>query len=112
MPIAAMLAGAVHEPLDLPLSEVASFNCQIYDGWRTFLGCRFHADKPYLRGTNCLSYIPFLHSVEVAAHGVHRDRSGGSARLEGESQAWAKAPGGEGGRNSKIDSGLIPGNLV
>src|SRR5262245_40273869 len=55
MPIAAMLAGAVHEPLDLPLSEVASFNCQIYDGWCTFLGCRFHADKPCLRGNDCVA---------------------------------------------------------
>src|SRR5262249_34254518 len=62
MPVAAMLACAVHQPLDLALGEVASFNCQIYDGWRTFLGCRFHADKPCLRGDGCLAYGLFLHS--------------------------------------------------
>src|SRR5260370_42453278 len=62
MPVAAMLARAVHQPLDLPLSEVAPFDCQVYDGWCAFLGCRFHADKPCLRGTDCLAYKPFLNS--------------------------------------------------
>src|SRR5215475_1493416 len=67
MPVAAVLAGTVHQPLDLPLSEVASFNCQIYDGWCAFLGCRFHADKPCLRATYCLAYAPSLHSIMRAA---------------------------------------------
>src|SRR5262249_1920807 len=48
MAVAAMLAGAVHEPLDLPLSEVASFNCQIYDSWGAILGSRFHRIKTSL----------------------------------------------------------------
>src|SRR5262249_25935520 len=30
-----------HQPLDLPLNEIASFNCQIYDGWRMFLDADF-----------------------------------------------------------------------
>src|SRR5262249_37267474 len=41
MPVAAMLAGAVHQPLDLPLSEVASLNCQIYDACARFLEADF-----------------------------------------------------------------------
>src|SRR5262245_4331714 len=82
MSVAAMLAGAVHQPLDLALSEIAPFDCQVYDGWCAFLGCRFHADKPCLRGNDCLSYTLFLHSIALVAHGVHRGRSGGSARLE------------------------------
>ena len=43
MPVAAMLAGAVHQPLDLALGEVAPLDCQVYDAWGAFLGCRFHA---------------------------------------------------------------------
>jgi hypothetical protein len=46
MPVAAMLAGVVHQPLDLALGEIASLDCQVYDVWGAFLGCRFHADKP------------------------------------------------------------------
>ena len=49
MPIAAMLAGAVHQALDLALGEIASLDCQVYDAWCAFFGCRFHADKPCLR---------------------------------------------------------------
>src|SRR5262249_348991 len=71
MPVAAMLAGTVHQPLDLPLSQVPPFNCQIYDGWRTFLGCRFHADKPCLRGADCLAYEPLLHSQGVVLEPIN-----------------------------------------
>src|SRR5260370_4181524 len=62
MPVAAMLAGAVHQALDLALGEIASLDCQVYDVWSALLGSRFHADKPCLRGTDCLAYTPFLHS--------------------------------------------------
>src|SRR5262249_22065510 len=48
MAVAAMLAGTVHQLLDLALGKIAPFNCQVYDGWCAFLGCRFHADKPCL----------------------------------------------------------------
>src|SRR5262249_40591180 len=51
MAVAAMLAGTVHQSLDLALGGIAPFNCQVYDGWCAFLGCRFHADKPCLRAT-------------------------------------------------------------
>src|SRR5215831_5195600 len=47
--VAAMLAGAVHQPVDLALGEVAPLDCQVYDAWCAFLGCRFHADKLCLR---------------------------------------------------------------
>ena len=43
MAVAAMLAGAVHQALDLALGEIASFDCQVYDAWGAFLGYRFHA---------------------------------------------------------------------
>ena len=45
MPVAAMLAGTVHQPLDLALGEVAPLDCQVYDAWCAFLGCRFHRGK-------------------------------------------------------------------
>src|SRR5262249_8953335 len=62
MPVAAMLTGAVHQPLDLALGEVASPDCQVYDAWAAFPGCRFHADKPCLRVPYCIVYKCFLHS--------------------------------------------------
>src|SRR5262249_50347215 len=62
MPIAAMLAGAVHQPVDLALGEVAPLDCQVYDAWGAFLGCRFHADKLWLRVSYCIGYTLFLHS--------------------------------------------------
>src|SRR6516164_9321679 len=62
MPVAAMLSGAVHQPLDLALSEVAPLDCQVYDAWCAFLGCRFHADKPCLRLAVCLAYTLLLNS--------------------------------------------------
>jgi hypothetical protein len=46
MSVAAMLAGAIHQPLDLALGEIESFNCQVYGVWCAFIECRFHADKP------------------------------------------------------------------
>src|SRR5262249_18903702 len=62
MPIAAVLARAVHQPVDLALGEIASLDCQVYDAWCAFLGCRFHAGKLCLRGSYCIDYTPFLHS--------------------------------------------------
>jgi hypothetical protein len=62
MPVATVLASAVHQALDLALGEIASLDCQVYDAWATFPGCRFHADKPFLRGNDCLAYMLFLNS--------------------------------------------------
>src|SRR5262249_7296635 len=62
MPLAAMLSGAVHQPLDLALGEGAAVDCQVYDAWCAFPGRRFHADKPCLRVSHCIDYTPFLHS--------------------------------------------------
>src|SRR5262245_30097266 len=75
MPVAAMLSGAVHQALDLALGEIASLDCQVYDAWCAFLGCRFHADKLCLRVSYCIGYTLFLHSLEGGTpHGTHRDR--------------------------------------
>jgi hypothetical protein len=62
MPVAAMLSGAVHQPLNLALGEVAPLDCQVYDAWGAFLGCRFHADKPGLSASYYIGYVLFLHS--------------------------------------------------
>ena len=62
MAVAAVLAGAVHQALDLALGEIASLDCQVYDAWGAFLGCRFHADKPCLRGSYCIRYALLLNS--------------------------------------------------
>src|SRR5215471_18114685 len=62
MPVAAMLSGAVHQPLNLALGEVSPLDCQVYDAWCAFLGCRFHADKLCLRASYCIGYTLFLHS--------------------------------------------------
>ena len=31
------------QALDLALGEVSPLDCQVYDAWGAFLGCRFHA---------------------------------------------------------------------
>ena len=62
MPIAAVLSGAVHQPVDLAVGEVAPLDCQVYDAWCTFLGCRFHADKLCLRVSYCIDDTPLLNS--------------------------------------------------
>src|SRR5262249_60254469 len=72
-----MLTGAVHQPLDLALGEIAPFNCQIYDAWCASLGCRFHADKPCLRATYCVAYTSFLHSRKGRSGRMPRDRNAG-----------------------------------
>jgi len=36
------------KPLDLPLGEVASLDCQVYDVWSALVGSRFHRDKTFL----------------------------------------------------------------
>jgi hypothetical protein len=48
MPVAAMLSGAVHQPLDLALREVAPLDCQVYGGWSAVLGSRFHRGNPLI----------------------------------------------------------------
>src|SRR4029453_19576939 len=71
MPIAAMLAGAAHQPLDLALGEVAPLDCQVYDAWGAFFGCRFHAENPRLRVSYCIGYTLFLNSQSMTAFGIH-----------------------------------------
>src|SRR5262245_10932870 len=73
MPVATMLASAVHQPLDLALGEVAPLDCQVYDAWGAFLGYRFHADKLCLRISYCICYTRLLHS--------HKGRSGCMERI-------------------------------
>ena len=62
MPVTAMLAGVVHQPLDFALGEIASFNCQVYDVWSALLGSRFHRGKTFLFDIEWLAYTLFLHS--------------------------------------------------
>src|SRR5262249_44440769 len=74
MPVAAMLAGVVHQPLDLALGEVPALDCQVYGGWSAVLGSRFHADKLRLRVADCLAYMLFLHSRKGRSGRMRRDR--------------------------------------
>src|SRR5262249_54561528 len=83
MSVTAMLARAVHQPLDLAFGEIAPLNCQVYDAWRAFLGCRFHADKLSLPASYCICYTLFLHSIKERLHGAHRDRNAGWRRRGG-----------------------------
>src|SRR5262245_30188102 len=39
MPVAAMLASAAHQPVDLALGEIPSLDCQVYDGWCAHFYC-------------------------------------------------------------------------
>src|SRR5262249_44596606 len=96
MPIAAVLARAVHQPLDLALGEIAALYCQVYDAWCAFLGCRFHADKLCLRVADCLAYTLFLHSRKGKdrLYGAHRDRNAGWRRRGGRA-AWRCGPRGQ-----------------
>src|SRR5215467_4364990 len=48
MPVAAILASAVHQSLDLALGEIAPLDCQVYDVWSALLGSRFHRDKTFV----------------------------------------------------------------
>src|SRR5215475_13633983 len=79
IPIAAVLTRTVHQPLDLALGEIAPFNCQVYDAWCAFLGCRFHADKLCLHVSYCTGYMPFLHSRK-GTQASPRRQIGGPAR--------------------------------
>src|SRR5262249_60427383 len=133
MPIAAMLSGAVHQPVDLALGEVAPLDCQVYDAWGPFLGCRFHAGKPCLRVSYCIDYTPFLYSrkgrsgcMEHIAIAMQDGGAGAGARHEAAARAarptsfcLAAEPlygtpgaGGGGFLVSNFHPGLIPGNLA
>src|SRR6516225_5490388 len=131
MPVAAMLAGAVHQPLDLALGEIASLDCQVYGVRRAFLGCRFHADKLCLRVADCLSYTLFLHSrkgrsgcMERIAIAMQDGGAGAGARHEAAARAarptsfclaperLCRPPGRGDFLVSNFHPGLIPGNLA
>src|SRR6516164_2417063 len=62
MSIAAVLARAVHQALDLALGEIASLDCQVYGGWSAVLGSRFHRGKTLIPDAERLTYTRFLHS--------------------------------------------------
>src|SRR5262249_34129331 len=86
MAVATILASAVHQPLDLALGEIASLGCQVYDGWCAFLGSRFHADKPCLRGNDCLAYTSFFDSHKgrigrIKRIGIAMQMEGGRVRM-------------------------------
>ena len=59
--------------------EVAPLDCQVYDAWCAFLGCRFHADKLCLRASYCIGDMSFLHSRK-GTEASPRRQIGGPAR--------------------------------
>src|SRR5262249_23432975 len=73
-----------HQPLDLALGEIAPFDCQVFDAWGAFLGCRFHRDKMLLPNAKWITNTPFLHSYKGRTGEVLRSRCrmGGSVRHE------------------------------
>src|SRR6516165_4710470 len=124
MPIAAMLAGAVHQPLDLALGEVAPLDCQVYDAWSAFLGCRFHADKLCLRASYCIGYTHFVHSrgrsgcMERITIAMQDGGAGAGARAASQPHfvlppnLYNEPPGRGDFLVSNFHPGAIPGNLV
>src|SRR5215472_2844840 len=60
MPVAAVLARAVHQALDLTLGEIASLDCQVYGGWSAVLGSRFHRGKTLIPDAERLTYTRLL----------------------------------------------------
>src|SRR5262245_10823913 len=107
-PSLASLKPQINQPLDLALGEIPSFNCQVYDAWRAFPGCRFHADKPCLRAPYCLAYVPFLHSLTArTAAGSASGSTEGAARagVRGRCRAggwgWVAPPRGGGTRENR-----------
>src|SRR5262249_8176149 len=104
MAVAAILAGAVHQALDLALGEIASLDCQVYDAWGAFFGCRFHADKLCLRVSYCISYTLSLHSCDALGAGGARLRRHGMAPTRPRPR-----PGGRGAaERAKISPGPFP----
>jgi len=66
--VASMLAGAVHQPLDLLLGEVSAGsalpNCQVYSGWRRGLGCWKHRGNLPVFIAHCAIIESLLHSCK------------------------------------------------
>src|SRR5215467_898262 len=83
MPIATMLPSTVHQPVNLTLGEVASLDCQVFDGWSAFSGPRFHRNKAPILEAYWLSYPHFLNSHKGRIGEVHRNRNAGWRRRGG-----------------------------
>ena len=95
MPVAAMLSGAVHQPLDLALGEIASPDCQVYDVWCAFLGCRFHADKLCLRASYCMVIHIFCTVIKEGAAAWGASRSQSRMEAPERARAWRRGPRGQ-----------------
>src|SRR5262249_56782813 len=78
MPVATMLPSTVHQPGNLTLGEVASLDCQVFDGWSAFSGPRFHRNKAPILEAYWSS--TFLAQLKLRRLGVHRDRQRGAGR--------------------------------
>src|SRR5262249_43330994 len=92
MPVATMLPSTVHQPVNLTLGEVASLDCQVFDGWSAFSGPRFHRNKAPILEAYWLAYTLFLDS--------HKGRIGRIKRI-----GSAMRDGGVGGGASRPDDG-------
>jgi len=80
MPVAAILTGAVHQPLDLALGEIASFDCQAYDAWsRKFGQKRFLAMRRSWRGNRvaCFGLPPCWKKIFDGVIAIISSRPGG-----------------------------------
>src|SRR5262245_29621889 len=75
MPVATMLPSTVHQAVNLTLGEIASLDCQVFDGWSAFSGPRFHRNKAPIPEAYWLSYTHFLHSRKGTAWSASRSQS-------------------------------------
>src|SRR5271166_3081703 len=60
--VAPVLASAVHQPLNLLLGQIATFDCQVYSAWWRVPGCRKHRNKPPVFTFDCATNGSFLDS--------------------------------------------------
>ena len=61
----AIALGGFDQALDLALSEIAAFNCQVYDAWRAGLGCLICHAKSLSCWYEWKDNRLFLHSLQL-----------------------------------------------
>src|SRR5215472_7879552 len=69
-----------HQPLDLALGEIAPFDCQVFDAWGAFLGCRFHRDKMLLPNAKWITNTLFRTAAWSASRSQCRMEAPGRVR--------------------------------
>jgi hypothetical protein len=58
-------AGGIHQLLNLALGQVATLNCEAFDGWCAVIGCLIRHEKSPSGYYDSKDNNPFLHSLEL-----------------------------------------------